>query len=588
MAFEMEFVDGLDLGQVIKSKGPLSTAHAVNYIRQAAQALQQGMLKSLVHRDIKPSNLMLTRAGNVKVADFGLAKFSWESDKGRDRSLTGMNTMIGTPDYMAPEQARNAKSADIRADIYSLGCTLYYLLTGRPPFTGKSIADLILRHWEDSRPDVCLFRSDVPGGLSQYIQRMMAQEPADRPQSPKEVVDWLTKFAKGELAKKEAEEKPKENTVAAVNKETVADVQKFTPTTKKTATNRKRLQSRKKWPMIAGAITCLLGGLAILSAAGVFQAKPKDGRIVPENRPAGTGELPEISTAGTGVLPKISPVAPSLRDPGTLVGKTRTAGEVVEVEIANDVKLTFCWIPPGEAQLGSSQAVRQGVLKQIRQDKEPEWLASEAEEVRGRFKTKGFWLGKYAVTQGEWKALMGENPSWFSKQGIGKDKVAGMNTNRFPVERVSWDDCQEFLRKLNVTAKVPDSMGKGKFALPHEDEWEYACLGGKGNRQAFYFGNALNGKQANCDGGSPFGTTTKGPSIGRTAEVGSYENMAKHPWGLCDMLGNVYQWCDNRVNRGGAWGQAARDCCSASRGRHGHGLGNFYIGCRVAFLPSGH
>jgi serine/threonine protein kinase len=122
------------------------------------------MLKSLVHRDIKPANLMLTRAGGVKVADFGLAKFSRESDKDRDRSLTGANAMMGTPDYMAPEQARNAKSADIRADIYSLGCTFYYLLTGQPPFAGESITDLVLKHFEDRRPDVGLLRNERAGG----------------------------------------------------------------------------------------------------------------------------------------------------------------------------------------------------------------------------------------------------------------------------------------------------------------------------------------------------------------------------------------------------------------------------------------
>ena len=119
----------------------------------------------------------------MKVADFGLAKFSWESEKGRDRSLTGTNAMMGTPDYMAPEQARNAKTADIRADVYSLGCTFYYLLTGKPPFAGESIADLIFRHWEDSRPDVRLLRSDVPEELSQFIQKMMAKEPGGPPPS---------------------------------------------------------------------------------------------------------------------------------------------------------------------------------------------------------------------------------------------------------------------------------------------------------------------------------------------------------------------------------------------------------------------
>mgnify|MGYP000983959271 CR=1 FL=1 len=129
----------------------------------------------------------------------------------------------------------------------------------------------------------------------------------------------------------------------------------------------------------------------------------------------------------------------------------------------------------------------------------------------------------------------------------------------FPVECVSWENCQDFLKKCEV---------KGlKVKLPHEDEWEYACRGGKGNKQSFYWGNELNGDKANCDGNRPYGTETKGVYLGKPTEVGSYEKVAHHPWGLCDMHGNVSEWCDNfdsigstlRVLRGG------HSCSSASR-----------------------
>ena len=298
MLFEMEFVDGKDLCQVVKSKGPLPVAHAVNYIRQAAQALQHAMLKRLIHRDIKPGNLMLTRAGSVKVADFGLAKFSRETDKDRDRSLTGANAMMGTPDYMAPEQARNAKSADIRADIYSLGCTFYYLLTGQPPFTGESIADLMFKHWEAPRPDVGLLRNDVPAELSQFIQKMMATEPDDRPQTPKEVVDWLTKFAKGGSAKKETVVEAKKSADEYLN------YQEFTPepSTPKMRVHQTATQPKKARPLIAGAVACVLVGLAILAASGVLRLK-KDGTVVLENLPADAevqidGETAKVTSNG--------------------------------------------------------------------------------------------------------------------------------------------------------------------------------------------------------------------------------------------------------------------------------------------------
>ncbi len=697
MLFEMEFVDGKDLGAVVKSKGPLPVNFAVNYIRQAAQALQQGMLKGLVHRDIKPGNLMLTRAGSVKVADFGLAKFSRESEKGRDRSLTGANAMMGTPDYMAPEQARNAKTADIRADIYSLGCTFFYLLTGQPPFAGESIADLILKHWDDARPDVGLLRNDVPAELSQYIQRMMAKEPADRPQTPKEVVDWLAKFAKGEAPKKDTVEEPKEGTVVAAQEKGAEDLrfQAFSPepSTWEMGTDQRRKQPKKKWPLLAAAIGCLLVGLAFIAAAGVFRVKTKDGIIVLENLPADAevlvdgnsvtvtsngqafevrvaadqkhrlqvkrdgfkmfGSEVEVDVGGRQTIvirlepikapavvmlpkvegkkdvpiaeekkdvPKVDPKeiakkdAPIVEEKNEVLkveprevakiapkvvpkveAKDPRPGELVEVEIANGVKMKFCWVPPGEAQLGSPKAERQEVLKQVlkqlKQVKEPAWMALEDEEVRGQFKTKGFWLAKYPVTQQEWAAVMGNNPSHFSKQGVGKANVAGRDTSRFPVESVSWHDCQDFLEKLNRTAKPPAALEKGKFALPHEDEWEYACRGGKENKQAFYFGNVLNGRQANCNGNYPFGTTTKGPYVQRTTAVGSYETAAPHPWKLCDMHGNVLQWCANwylgeqnaRVIRGGSWDGSSGGCRSANRCFGVPGASGCRIGCRVSF-----
>ncbi len=288
--------------------------HAVSYIRQAAQGLQHGMQKSLVHRDIKPGNLMLTEAGAVKVADFGLAKFSRESDKARDRSLTGLNAMMGTPDYMAPEQARNAKAADIRADIYSLGCTFYYLLAGRPPFAGASIADLIVKHWHDARPDVGSLREDVPAELSLFIQKMMATEPADRPRTPKEVIDSLAPFAKVVAVKREAAAQPPREVfdfqgqlsqgesagkqangpatkaAAVVAPEKADDAFTFQapkpePATREMDLDQWRGRRQKKRTLVAVVAGCLLATLALLAAVRLFTGTTADGAIVLETVP---------------------------------------------------------------------------------------------------------------------------------------------------------------------------------------------------------------------------------------------------------------------------------------------------------------
>src|SRR5947207_4854580 len=128
----MEYVEGKSLADVVQRKGPLPVAHACHYVRQAALGLQHAHERGMVHRDLKPHNLMLTPKGTVKILDFGLAKLA--SERQSRGGLTQDNAVLGTPAYMAPEQAQKTKTADIRADIYSLGCTLFCLLTGREPF----------------------------------------------------------------------------------------------------------------------------------------------------------------------------------------------------------------------------------------------------------------------------------------------------------------------------------------------------------------------------------------------------------------------------------------------------------------------
>jgi len=260
--------------------------------------------------------------------------------------------------------------------------------------------------------------------------------------------------------------------------------------------------------------------------------------------------------------------------------------------------MTFCWVPKGECQLGSPKAERDAVLLARRETMEAEWLQLEAEEKRPKIKTDGFWTGKYEVTQAEWKAVMGDNPSHFD--GTKDNNAKGLNTARFPVENVSWDRiCGKenylgvgFLDKVNAHGGVRKAFGNGgKFALPHEDEWEYACRGGRGNVRPFYWGDKLNGTQANIDGTYPFGTTDKGTSLWRTCAVDATDDTKGnkyevHPWGLMHMHGNVLEWCESTypfppdpVVRGGYWGNGAYGSRAAYRFRALHGSNE--IGFRV-------
>ncbi len=197
LVFAMEYVEGEDLDKVVKRQGPLPVAHACHYVSHAALGLQHAHEQGMVHRDIKPPNLILTRRGKkhvVKVLDFGLAKAVREGEAATD--LTGAGAMMGTPAYMAPEQAQDAAAADIRADIYSLGCTLYFLLTGAPPFAGASIYAILKAHESTEATPLHQKRPGLPAELSAVVARMMAKDPARRFQKPIDAAKALAPFIK--------------------------------------------------------------------------------------------------------------------------------------------------------------------------------------------------------------------------------------------------------------------------------------------------------------------------------------------------------------------------------------------------------
>jgi len=234
------------------------------------------------------------------------------------------------------------------------------------------------------------------------------------------------------------------------------------------------------------------------------------------------------------------------------------------------VEMAFAYCPPGSFLMGSPESETE------RSDEELQ------HEVR---LTKGFSCGVYPVTQAQWRAVMGTDPSQFKGDDL-------------PVERVRWDDAQAFcaqVRELTGTA----------VRLPTEAEWEYACRGG--TTTPFYWGTELNGTQANCDGTEPYGTETAGPYRERTSSVGSYAEGFPHAWGLADVHGNVWEWCEDwydagyyarspvvdpacrdceqmyRVLRGGAWDFNPGSCRAACRNGNVPGARYNSYGFRVVF-----
>jgi tRNA A-37 threonylcarbamoyl transferase component Bud32 len=190
--FVMEYVAGRDLARVVKEQGPLPLATACDCVRQAALGLQHAHERGLVHRDIKPHNLLLTAQGVVKILDLGLAQLgTFTADEESGGTLTQEGLVMGTLDYIAPEQVNNSHTVDIRADLYSLGCTFYHLLTGWPPFPACRPVEKLYKHRYEEPLPIERRRPEVPPALAAVVRRLLAKRPSDRYQTPAELAAVL-------------------------------------------------------------------------------------------------------------------------------------------------------------------------------------------------------------------------------------------------------------------------------------------------------------------------------------------------------------------------------------------------------------
>jgi formylglycine-generating enzyme required for sulfatase activity len=568
----------------------------------------------MVHRDIKPSNLMLARAGTkavVKVLDFGLAKVTREGRA--EGGLTREGQMLGTPDFIAPEQIRDAQAADIRADIYSLGCTLYYRLAARTPFGGDSLWDLYQAHFSMDAGPLNLVRPEVPAELAALVAKMMAKEPKMRFQTPGAVARALKPFVKsgdpesvgsmpeifwpGQLPVRPGPEgagpaatrpgpemspSPRElaePTPPGSIVEGLIDLRGTEPlfapsldaappaaapepsrrdhrTGSTAVTKVSRLRPRHWW---AAAGVFLLG--LLIAWAGVLRVRTSNGMIELLNLPKEAdvfvdGEEVAVTWPGGG-QPAVVTVTAGKHAITIKKDGLEISGDEVTVQAEGREKLTIRFVAPTkpahELPKGNGSESSRTVKKDARPEPGPgvkttssqgsihnsigitlrlipagEFmmgtpddgsvaLLSEKPQHRVRI-TRPFYLGVHEVTQAQYEAVTGNNPSWFSAKRGGAAEVAGQSTDQNPVESVSWLDAVKFCNNLSEkeglkpfyaiegeTARVPDWTGPG-YRLPTEAEWEYACRAN--STTPYWFGTAPRGLGAHgWDGGNSGGRT---------------------------------------------------------------------------------
>ncbi|QDU36603.1 Serine/threonine-protein kinase PrkC [Maioricimonas rarisocia] len=303
--YVMEFVKGIDLAKLLSRDGALPVERGVDYVRQTAEGLAYAHREGIIHRDIKPSNLLLTPKGTVKILDMGLARFQFSQDQ--DDGLTQSGVAMGTVDYMSPEQGRNAKDADPRSDLYSLGCTLYSLLSGRKLFEAGSTIDKIIAHQQLPAP---LLREACPQASSQLetiFQKLVAKKPEDRFQSADELLEHLDTLPPAEVAlpaaprRRDAQAASTADVHAAYSPTVIAPA----PPPPRTRAGTSARHPRARWTGSKGPV---LGagviGIAAVAAMAVFGGGESDSRQDPPTEP------PPIAAGDSEVaVASVSPIA---------------------------------------------------------------------------------------------------------------------------------------------------------------------------------------------------------------------------------------------------------------------------------------
>ncbi|MCE9566915.1 MAG: SUMF1/EgtB/PvdO family nonheme iron enzyme [Planctomycetes bacterium] len=629
--YVMELIDGMDLTKIVAERGPLPVAEACEYIRQAALGLQHAFEKGLVHRDIKPSNIIVYGNGaGVKLVDLGLARlmdneFAAGAEDGH--RITQEGFVIGTPDFLAPEQARNPMGVDIRADIYALGGTLYYILTGKVPYEGATPTEKLLKHCTDPPPSLLLQRMDAPQQVEQIIHWCMSKQMEQRPQIPLQLAQALQPLCPV----------PTNNYAGVAAGRHSGGVGMMasgrSPVLGGTGGHAPLQQPPSQQPYHAPPPGYPQPGYPGYPPPGYPQQQapppgypqqapppgypqqapppgyPQQAPPPPGYPPAATEPDPNRSSQVFKLPPQTTSDDPIRRRaektgfPWSLVllglGILFVVGLLGWAVYAQFLKPTEIAPDAFTNSLGMKMVkIDGGTFKMGSVDGEPARKADEGPLHDVTIK-HSFLISSTEVSNNHFARVMGSSPS----ASIQKSAKA----QNLPVEKVTWDEANDFCKKLTDSEKGQPFARKGwAYRLPTEAEWEYAARAGTDRPFAFgpqiiYIKQALfrpSEKDDYGNGGEPGKPPLLPQEIGLAAPNG---------FGLSDVHGNVAEWCsdwykpgypegtvvdptgppdgDKRVVRGGSFKEEPKNCRSASRMGLRPGGRSEDVGFRVVYAP---
>jgi formylglycine-generating enzyme required for sulfatase activity/tRNA A-37 threonylcarbamoyl transferase component Bud32 len=579
----MEFIDGSDLTKIVRAGGPLPVPRACDIIRQAALGLEHAFQTGLVHRDIKPSNIIVpNNGGPVKLVDLGLARVLDAAADEDAHRITQEGFVIGTPDFLAPEQARNPMSVDIRADVYALGGTLFYLLTGRVPYDGGSPTEKLLKHCTEPPPDLLDHRPDAPPAVQQIIHWCMAKRAEDRPQTPMQLAVALQSFCPPQagpgpfvLPTSGLHAAPPARVAAAAYP---VPVPAGAPP--HGAPPPGYPYPAYPHPPVYAQPVIPVPPLDPNASSQVFKLPPRNTDEDPI-RKRSAGRFPTgLALVAGGALFVVAVLA------FATYRLFLHAAPAVPEPFTNTQGMKMVRVDGGTFRMGSPET---------EPGRRPDEGPVREVTIRGPF-----FVSATEVTNGPFLKVMGRNESHSAQIAARSDLI--------PADSVTWDEANEFCRKLTEREKgQPWSRKDWEYRLPTEAEWEYACRAGSDAPFTFgagvKFGDQAVFRPSDDDPLGIGGDPNKPPRFAQ--EAGKAE---ANRFGLHDTHGNLAEWCsdwyrseaykdgtrdnptgpsdgDKRVIRGGSFRDLAAATRSAARAGARPTQRLDTVGFRVVYAP---